>query len=609
LIEYCLGASESEIPEGVITKRVEWIGLRLKITDGRIFVARRLPAVGFKSSTDVFYVIGSSVQIPEHGDLLQTTNPQGLQMLLSNHAGIFANLHEPPAGQSRRPLSASIKHALFYCFQHQTEIDSNKLLFHKQSDPFVAQAMKDTLPYFLGAIPDDTIAKSVELRELGRQLRLLERQTQESEALIGEGFSRVKALLSEATDIGLRRESPLPSDFNECLDALRRVHAEPSPPEEEQVFAEGNEYERLHTERQDLEIALRQLRDQLSSTVKLSSNRRDASRESLEQLGRLKSIEFLTPKDEPVEICPLCQSHVDDKLPSIARLRGAADELAEQMRSVEERSPQLEKVRVTLEKQIHEVQERLRTNYKLAEQLTLTRREIQRFNDRNSRRAHILGRISLYLESVSAPEERSDSSEMDDLENRISELKNALSNETTQERIQSCLRVISSQMSEWARHLELEHAEFPYSLDVKNLTVVADGDEGPIPMRRMGSGENWVGVHLVAHFALHKFFVQRSRPVPRFLFIDQPSQAYFPEDKDWQESDSLNEKLSDRQKVRRMIKLAWDLCETLNQELQIIVTEHANIDEEWFQNSIAHRWRDGTKLVPEDWIDRSKPTS
>ena len=41
-------------------------------------------------------------------------------------------------------------------------------------------------------------------------------------------------------------------------------------------------------------------------------------------------------------------------------------------------------------------------------------------------------------------------------------------------------------------------------------------------MARMGSGENWVGYHLIAHLALHQWFVQRQRPVPSFLFLDQP---------------------------------------------------------------------------------------
>ncbi|MFF1681539.1 DUF3732 domain-containing protein [Streptomyces sp. NPDC058256] len=45
----------------------------------------------------------------------------------------------------------------------------------------------------------------------------------------------------------------------------------------------------------------------------------------------------------------------------------------------------------------------------------------------------------------------------------------------------------------------------------------------------MGSAKNWIGYHLVAHLALHTYFLRERRPVPRFLMLDQPTQAFFPE--------------------------------------------------------------------------------
>ena len=154
-------------------------------------------------------------------------------------------------------------------------------------------------------------------------------------------------------------------------------------------------------------------------------------------------------------------------------------------------------------------------------------------------------------------------------------------------------------MSQWARDLRLEHSEHPLRLDMKRLTVVADSGNGPIPMERMGSGENWVGYHLITHFALHKWFVGRDRPVPRFLFIDQPSQVYFPEDRDWQEAGEGE----DRQAVSRMYQLALSVIAELAPHFQVIITDHANINEPWFQECIVERWREGDKLVPPEWAN------
>lgn len=119
-------------------------------------------------------------------------------------------------------------------------------------------------------------------------------------------------------------------------------------------------------------------------------------------------------------------------------------------------------------------------------------------------------------------------------------------------------------------------------------------------MERMGSGENWVGYHLISHFSLHKWFVQRGRPVPRFLFIDQPSQVYFPEDQDW-EQDEEREGGEDREAVSRMYQLALKVVDELSPSFQVIITDHANINEPWFQECIVERWREGQKLVPPEW--------
>jgi hypothetical protein len=37
-------------------------------------------------------------------------------------------------------------------------------------------------------------------------------------------------------------------------------------------------------------------------------------------------------------------------------------------------------------------------------------------------------------------------------------------------------------------------------------------------------------------------------------------------------------------------------------ELQIIVTDHANLSEKWFQDAIIEEWRGGKELVPSEWL-------
>ena len=207
----------------------------------------------------------------------------------------------------------------------------------------------------------------------------------------------------------------------------------------------------------------------------------------------------------------------------------------------------------------------------------------------------------LYLESLP---QLSDSEALErearELREQRERLLEELSEDKVWERVDSITSILSGRMTDWARSLDLEHSQSPLRLDVKKLTIVADTSDGPVPMERMGAGKNWVGYHLIGHLGLHQWFVERGRPVPRFLFLDQPSQVYFPPETDVDGSlVSVSE--DDRAAVSRMFQFVFDVVRLVAPEFQVIVTEHADINEGWFQDAVVERWREGRKLVPEDW--------
>ena len=607
IMDYCLGATECAIPEGVIRESVAWVALRLDVEDGQALIARRLPRPGVQASTAVYYDIGLDLALPALSDLRQTTNPDALEGLLGTHAGISMNIHEPPDGQTRRALTAGIRHALFYCFQQQTEVINNDHLFHKQSEQYVPQAIKDTLPYFLGAVDEDHANKLRELREKRRALRALERKLAEFEAIRGRGLSKAQALLVEATDLGLGRSLEAVDSWEAAVAALRVVSRDALPDDEEEVVAEGDEFERLQVERRRLSDEVMRLRDQLRAAEALAEDRDGFSEESEAQLLRLRSIDLLGDTDGSDDhSCPLCRSPLKeaDLPPTIREIQRSVADLDSQMRGIEERSPMMQEVIGSLSSRLRDLQNQLRENREALEAIQASNARLQAIEDHRARRSHVLGRLGLYLESL--PELEDSSSlrrEMNILKEQISVLEEGLSAELVEDRVASIMSILSRDMSRWAQEFRLEHSEHPFRLDPKRLTVVADSTSAPIPMDRMGSGANWVGCHIIAHLALHKWFASQARPVPRFLFIDQPSQAYFPEDSDWQ-GDSPAQGGEDREAVARIYKLALSQVDASGGAFQIIITDHANINESWFQNCIIERWREGQKLVPDGWPTR-----
>lgn len=114
-------------------------------------------------------------------------------------------------------------------------------------------------------------------------------------------------------------------------------------------------------------------------------------------------------------------------------------------------------------------------------------------------------------------------------------------------------------------------------------------------MGKMGPGTNALGNHLLGLFGLHRWFALRERPVPNFLILDQISQVYYPAD---QQGDPRED---DRIKVKQMYEWLFERVAELGGKFQLIVTDHADLNESWFQSAVTARWRGGKGMVPSEW--------
>ena len=221
IIDYCTGRSECNVAEGVIRRHVSWFAVLFQIGEAQIFVARRNPGPGERTSGDVHLERGRNITPPSLVSLHKNTTVDALEKFLAAAVGISENEHRPPVGQTRAPLEANIRHALVFSFQDQDEIDSKKVLFHRQADNFIAQAIKDTLPYFLGAIDEDRLLRQAQLDAARRQLRQLERQLREADELDTSSFPRARGLFEEAKQVGLIDERLTASNYDAVLAAFR----------------------------------------------------------------------------------------------------------------------------------------------------------------------------------------------------------------------------------------------------------------------------------------------------------------------------------------------------------------------------------------------------
>ena len=602
IIDYCFGASECDVPEGKVRRNVSWFGLLLQTDRGQAFVARQVPAGNAKASEAVYIKTDTEVAVPMATELRQTTNRDGLRSLLASWVGMSDYLHEPPAGQTRLALAATISHALTFCLQSQNEIAQRRHLFHGSSDRFVAQAIKDTLPYFLGAVTDDYVAKQQELKRVRTEVRQIERRLAEAAAIQGDGVTRADTLLAEAKAAGLTSLEDGAS-WQQKVEALRLLQSSPVP----SALVEGGddaEFRRLTAERGLLIQEQRGLTSTLERAKAFEGNSRGFSSEAREHAARLNAVSVFEHGANG-HACPLCLQNLpeESRAPSIGDLRAAQEYIGERSGAMDSATPRIESAIQEIESKVAGVRVRLEGNRELLTAIKRSSQRLQLATDTDARRAMVVGRISLYVENVpQMPDITEQQRRLDELKRQEKQLDEAVSTDVIQQKLESCLSNVNRYLSDYARRIGLEYSDSPLRLDPRALTIVADTAERPVPMSEIGSGENHVGYHIVAHLALHTWFANRQRPVPSFLLLDQLSQAHFSPDALLRDGVTQEKIDSDRRAVKGLFGLIFDVVESLQGKFQVIITDHPDFtDDVRFQAALRERWRDGSKLIPEDW--------
>lgn len=595
IIDYCLGGTSCNIADGVVRENIAWYGLLLQFPNERVFVARKNPDPGQQTTNACYIEVGKELESPKASTFTPNANIDIIEETLSSRLGIAENLHKPPEGQSRAALSANIRHALFYCFQGQDEIAAKNYLFHHQTEDFITQAIKDTLPYFLGVIDDKALALENERAILKRRCILEKRKLEENRAVMGGGTERAIKLIGEARQVGLISDTDsIDYDDYDAIHLLLSSTLHWTPSDIPTVGMDRLSF--LQTQLAQTIADLSDIEFNLSEAKLFVGETTDFSAEAQHQKMRLESIGLFETLDFNPENCPLCSGKLEHSLPSIEAMKKSITDLDQAISNITKEQPKLRSYIDSLEQEREKKRELIHSLEAEIDGLYEQDTNAQRVRDLNARRAKVAGRISLWVESV----ENDFNSDrqvqvIQKIESRLQEINEQLSVDTLEERKQSALSRIQVDMSTWARTLELEHCNNPYRLDLNKVTVVVDKPERPVPLKQLGSGSNWVGVHLITYFALHKFFIEGERPVPRFLFIDQPSQVYFPSETD--------EQRTDWDEVNKLYRFIYERVQELKGELQVIIVDHAYLDNDDFRKHTIESWLSEDKsLVPDSWL-------
>lgn len=602
ILRFLLGGDSPNVPIGPIQDTVRWYGLLAHVGNTRFFVGRPAPAHGATTSK-AFFSAGAT-EAPPFSVLENNATSSDVIERIGSLIGISENQHIPPATQTRRPLSANLKHALYYCFQGQGEIANPDLLFHHQNLDFHKQAIRDTLPYFLGAQDPDILRKRQELAEIRHKLRRTRSKLEEAQTARRLGIEQAIGLIENARASGLMSSNIVPQDTGQAVEILSGLLvAEESPDSVDDADLDG-EIEQLISSRSALRDELRSLNEKIRGLDEYARVGADYSGELDEHRVRLASIGLISDQEKESK-CPVCNTALSSSS-ARSNIFRHLEIVSHRIESAHRDIPRINQKREELLESRKKIRAELSSVSAALEGLVKTDelREVMRKSWQQQ--SYVRGRISQYLETVNLADDHTLSKlerEVRDLEQCSSRLSEELNSEGVRSKVYSMLNVVSRRMTELAQSFPLEHSEIGVGIDPYRLTVVAATPKGPAYMDAgaIGSGMSWVGYHLTAYLALQDYFINADRPVPRFIFFDQASQAFFPPDRP---VDGDVFKLSDADRVNtlKLYEMMYSSVLRLKGSLQIIAVDHADFPDWWFSDSVIEVWRGGKALIPGSWI-------
>jgi hypothetical protein len=107
IIEYCMGRSTFNIPEGIIRDRVAWFAVVYQFEGEQVLVAKPSPGPGHSSCSTAMVRRGSDIPIPEFDDLAINDDDDGVEALLSGLLGIPENKTDVSIESSRAAVSST----------------------------------------------------------------------------------------------------------------------------------------------------------------------------------------------------------------------------------------------------------------------------------------------------------------------------------------------------------------------------------------------------------------------------------------------------------------------------------------------------------------------
>jgi hypothetical protein len=572
-----------------------------------MIVGRVIPPEGQATSTRMFATAGRALPLPATVDEFDgSTTVEAAKAFIERAFGIGDLVGEVDATRGGRG-PATVRHVTPYLFVTKEIIYSESVLLHGLEKAEKARDIVASIPYFLRATDEASAMDERRLRQLQRALEREEAAARSRAASETALKQHALSLLTEAHRIGIATRPSPDSSERDLMVELKTV-AETQL--EANAYPSEGELSALHDRRREILAELGAARRRSQATRAALKEATGFEGAVNRQRSKLLLSEHLH-LDDIAGVCPVCEAPSE-------RGRETARALRDTLTKVRAESVAVERVKPRLfehDRAVGELVARLNTDLRRVDEEIQTwlrqTAETRQLADVAQLRAHLLGRLSFFLES-SVDEPRQPERDLNVLRAEIEDLESRVDRDAKEVKLRRAETKVSQFASEAFAALPSVApcigSELDFSSRQPEVRVIEAESGAVLKMTDVGSDQNYLAIHIALSFALQRYFEVANSPVPGLLVLDQISRPYFPtrgEEDDETEIEG-GEEDEDVQAMRKHIDFLFAEVKR-RAGLQVLLIEHAYFaDDPRYVHATRERWTraSGHALIPLEWPTR-----
>lgn len=618
IFDYCLGSSEDTIPEGTITERTKLFFTVLRfptiaVVIGRVAAGNRCflrelsgPEVDnilqLIKDVDVFF----SPHFFQHKAEFIKSIGRYFAVTLQNID--VDPLHKEMTG--KWSATPSVRSFASFMLQHQNLVANRHAIFYRFEEKRKRDQAIDHFKIFMDIVGEDYFDLAKLRTEAMYELKRAQVQIPKQDKIKDDYITDFTTFLKEYEALsGLPLTELTPEEIwlnpKSALNRLTGISV--------RVDGLSNTFETW-------QVDLRDKKASLMVSIQRALNTRYLLKVSTEQASgfadSLTSLPIPTTTNLEHAVCPVCASQSEMAEDEANKLSAAILWLNDELKvSSYAREGFGEECRA-IDKEIKKLRRELALVEKALKPLDdeADRLEKSKSVDAAAQKAKFKLELAIEKRIENPPSEAKGM--VDYWQNKVEELDGQMAQYDVESKLWALQNGINKKMKAIGKNFDFEDTYKKGSLkfDVETFDLwhekpIAGGHVKKVFLRSMGSGANWLYSHLTLFMALHYHFAAHEKcKVPPILFLDQPTQVYFPSTDDAEafkadelRGDGQTNKTVDEDvdAVSRMFTTLAKFCDDTLKDTgvmpQIIVCDHADnlpLQENYvFEDFVRARWR------------------